>query len=86
MDPSPMITTATETVSSTSALGASTACADCLTTFGVDPLIAGPIAVILGVLVRLLVDWGQRKLAERRLVVAPAPVPPPPHEPPRGAA
>lgn len=67
MDPNTASAAFTETLSSTGAAGGATACAECLTSFGVDPMIAGPIAVLVGVGVRLLVDWAQRRLAARKL-------------------
>lgn len=70
--------TFSEALSSTGAVGGATACADCLTTWGADPMIAGPLAVIAGVLVRLAIDWAQRRLAARRAVAEAAPQPSPP--------
>jgi len=62
----PVSTAAGEAVSSTSAAASATACVDCLVSFGVDPSVAVPLAVVLAVGVRLLVDWAQRRLAARR--------------------
>lgn len=72
-----------EALSSSTAAGTATACVECLVSFGMDPTVAAAFAVLLGVLARLLADWLQRRLAERRKASNDDP---PDDEPPTGAA
>lgn len=76
MDPAIPVT---ETIASGSAFAGAAACSECLTSFGMDPTIAGAAAVLLGVGVRLFADWAidrYRQWREARAALpAPAPAP-----------
>lgn len=72
-----------EVLSSGTAAGTATACVECLISFGIDPTVAAAFAVVLGVVARLVADWVQRRLAERRKRSHDQP---PDDEPPTGAS
>lgn len=54
-----------EAVASGTGLVGASACAECLTTWGLDPTIAGAVAVLVGVAARLSIDWYQRWRVQR---------------------
>lgn len=54
-----------EAVASSGAAVSAGSCGACLASFGVDPTIAGPIAVIAGVLVRVAIDIAAKRRANR---------------------
>lgn len=54
-----------ESIAGGSAAGSASACVACLTQIGLDPQLSAALAVVLGVLVRLGVDYYREKRRER---------------------
>jgi hypothetical protein len=50
-----------ETISLGGAGGSATACVECLTIVGLDPQLSALIAIVLGVFVRLAIDFYREK-------------------------
>lgn len=66
-----------EAMCSASAYTAAGGCADYLLDLGLSPQVAGLVSVILGVVVRVALDWWSERRARAR-AAAPAPADPPP--------
>lgn len=58
-----------ESIASGGAAGSATACVECLTLVGLDPQMSAALAVVLGVLVRLALDYWREKKREKEASV-----------------
>ena len=58
-----------ESIASGGAAGSATACVECLTQVGLDPQMSAALAVVLGVLVRLALDYWREKKRDKEASV-----------------